>query len=163
MLYFFARSYKGNCVKKKLKWNYVKKCIEIDILLYAVKINFLKKIIHILFTIVFTVVTLGFIINKHYSGGELFSLALFGEPESCCEDMCGCCDEESETIQFLVYYTFTIDNFDTNPIELELFAAAILLSLQETELVLAKTEYIDQDLPPPDNLTRLSYNQAFLL
>ena len=77
--------------------------------------------------------------------------------------MCGCCDEESETIQFLVYYTFTIDNFDTNRIELELFAAAILLSLQETELVLAKTEYIDQDLPPPDNLTRLSYNQAFLL
>ena len=78
MLYFFARSYIGNFVKKKLKWNYVKKCIEIDILLYAVKINFLKKIIHILFTIVFTVVTLGFIINKHYSGGELFYLALFG-------------------------------------------------------------------------------------
>lgn len=108
-------------------------------------------------------ITLGFTVNRHYSGDELFSVAIFSEPESCCEDVCDCCDEKSETIQFLVDYTFAIDNFDTNPDELELFTNAILLSLQEPELRLTKTKFIDQDLPPPDNLTRLSYNQAFLL
>jgi hypothetical protein len=109
------------------------------------------------------VVTLGFTVNKHYSGGELFSMAIFGEPDSCCEDVCDCCDENSETVQFLVDYTFSIDNFESIPTELELFTTALLLSLQEPVLVLAKIEFIDQDLPPPDNLTRLSYNQAFLL
>lgn len=123
----------------------------------------MKKTIHISFIFVFTVITLGFTVNRHYSGDELFSVAIFSEPESCCEDVCDCCDEKTETIQFLVDYTFTIDNVDTDPNELELFATALILSLQETELVLAKTEFIDQDLPPPDNLTRLSYNQAFLL
>ncbi|PLX00222.1 MAG: hypothetical protein C0591_01615 [Marinilabiliales bacterium] len=123
----------------------------------------MKKIIHISFIFFFVIITLGFTVNKHYSGGELFSFAIFSEPESCCEDVCNCCDEESETVQFLADYTFSLDSFDTNQIEIELFTAALLLTVSEPELALAKTVFIDQDLHPPDNLKRLSFNQSFLL
>lgn len=123
----------------------------------------MRKTIHILFTIVFAVVTLGFTINKHYSGGELFSLAVFSEPESCCEDVCSCCDEESETVQFLVDYTFSADNFKATPSEVQLFAVALAFTFAEPKLVLTDSELIDQHLPPPDNLTTLSYFQSYLL
>ncbi len=123
----------------------------------------LKKTIHILFTIVFAVVTLGFTVNKHYSSGELFSLAIFSEPESCCADVCDCCDEESETVQFLVDYTFTDDNIESVPVEVELFAVILSFTNAETELAISNIEFIDQDLPPPDNLTTLSFHQSFLL
>ena len=123
----------------------------------------MKKTIHILFTIVFTVVTLGFTVNKHYSGGELFSLSIFSEPESCCADVCNCCDEDSETVQFLADYTFVVDNFDTTPGEVELLASLITITTAEPELVITKTEFTDKDLPPPDNLTTLSFHQSFLL
>ena len=124
---------------------------------------FLKKTVHILFATIFTVVTLGFTVNKHYSGGELFSVAIFSEPESCCEDVCSCCDEESETIQFLADYTFTIDNFELTPSEVELFTVALALAIAEPEFVLTDSELFDQDLPPPDKLATLSYFQSYLL
>ena len=123
----------------------------------------MKKTIHILFTIVFTIVTLGFTINKHYSGGELFSIAIFSEPESCCAHACNCCDEESETVQFLVDYTFSIDSFDPAPGEVELFTVTLSVNIEKPELALTDSEFFDQDLPPPDKLTTLSFYQNFLL
>ncbi len=149
-------------VKKELKRNLEYFSIVLELLLLR-KDYFLKKTTHILFTIVFTVVTLGFTVNKHYSGGELFSFSIFSEPESCCADVCNCCDEESETVQFLVDYTFSSDTFESSPDELELFTLTPLLAVVEPELVLKTTELIDQNLPPPDNLTTLSYFQSYLL
>ena len=123
----------------------------------------MKKTINILFTVVFTVLTIGFTVNKHYSGGELFSLAIFSEPESCCADVCDCCDEESDTVQFLVNYTFVVDNLESIPGEVKLLAAVITITTAEPDLVITKTEFTDKDLPPPDNLTTLSFHQSFLL
>lgn len=123
----------------------------------------LKKTIHILFTLVFTVITLGFTINKHYSGGELFSFAIFGEPESCCADVCNCCDEETQTIQFHADYVFSIANFNHDQVELELFAVALPLSNVEIASVVSHTTLSDQDLPPPGKQSTLSLIQAYLL
>jgi len=123
----------------------------------------LKKITHILFVAVFTIITIGFTVNKHYSRGELFSIAIFSEPESCCAHACNCCDEESETIQFLVDYTFTIDNIELIPSEVELFVVTIALTLEEPELVLTDSDFFDKDLPPPDKPSTLSFYQNFLL
>jgi len=128
-----------------------------------VKSKVLKKIINIFFVTVFTIISIGFTVNKHYSGSKLFSFAIFSEPESCCAANCNCCHEETETIQFRADYTFSFDHGVCNPSELQLFAHAVLLNIQEPELVLVKTEFTDQDLPPPDKLTRLSYFQSFLL
>lgn len=46
------------------------------------------KIIHLFIACVLLVSTIGVVINKHYSGDELFSTALFVEAESCCESSC---------------------------------------------------------------------------
>ena len=47
-----------------------------------------RKIIHLFVAFVLLVSTIGVVINKHYSGGELFSTALFVEAESCCSSSC---------------------------------------------------------------------------
>lgn len=111
----------------------------------------------------FTVLTVGITVNKHYSGGELFSFAIFGEPESCCADVCNCCDEETQTIQFHADYTFSLENVEFRPLELERFAVELAFNTVVPEKNLTKNELVDQDLPPPDKFTTLSYFQSFLL
>jgi hypothetical protein len=123
----------------------------------------LKKAINILFLTLFTAISVGFTINKHYSGNQLFSIAIFSEPESCCADVCDCCNEETETIQFRADYTFSVDNFESTPSEMEFFAIAIAFTISECNFVLTETRIIDQDLPPPDELRNLSLLQTFLL
>jgi hypothetical protein len=105
----------------------------------------------------------GITVNKHYSGGELFSFAIFGEPESCCADVCNCCDEETQTIQFHADYVFSTDTFNHDQVELELFTAALPLNTIETTLVLSNTTIIDQDLPPPGKQLIFSFIQSYLL
>lgn len=123
----------------------------------------MKKVIYILFVLLYTVITLGFTVNKHYSGDELFAIAIYSEPESCCADVCDCCNEESETVQFLVDYTFSIDNFEPTPGELELFTALFTIDIQEPNFSLTKSEVYEQDLPPPNNTFTLSLFQTYLL
>jgi hypothetical protein len=67
----------------------------------------MKKGFHILFAFVFLALSVGIMVNKHYSAGELFSVALFGEPESCCEMPCDCCDDESELYKLSGDYIFS--------------------------------------------------------
>lgn len=45
--------------------------------------------------------TTGFVVNKHYMDGELYSASLYSNPESCCieNDLCACCQEESHLVQ----------------------------------------------------------------
>ena len=123
----------------------------------------LKKIAHILFVAVFTVLTVGITVNKHYSGGELFSFAIFGEPESCCADVCNCCDEETQTIQFHADYVFSVDTFNHDQLALELFAAALPLITIETTSVLSNITISEQDLPPPGKHAIFSFIQSYLL
>lgn len=58
------------------------------------------KIVHLLVACILLVSTVGVVVNKHYSGGELFSTAFFVEAESCCSSSCchekpmsGCAEE----------------------------------------------------------------------
>ena len=67
------------------------------------------KIIHLFIACILLISTIGVVINKHYSGGELFSTALFVEAESCCASSCchslpmeGCREE-------LEYYKLDVD------------------------------------------------------
>lgn len=69
------------------------------------------KVIHLFIACVLLVSTIGVVINKHYSGGELFSTALFVEAESCCASSC-ChnlhmegCREEVEYHKLVVDFT----------------------------------------------------------
>ena len=72
-----------------------------------------KKVLHILVASLLLISTSGVIINKHYSGGELFSASLFVEAESCCETSCcqhehkNNCSEESDFYKLIADFTLT--------------------------------------------------------
>ena len=53
--------------------------------------------------------TTGIIINKHYSGGKLFSSAMFVEPESCCESSCCHHDHQSNCHDETSFYKLVTD------------------------------------------------------
>ena len=50
----------------------------------------MKKVINILFSIVFLISFIGVNIHKHYSHGKPYSTAIFHKAESCCADMDHC-------------------------------------------------------------------------
>ncbi len=60
-----------------------------------------KKLSHIILSGALLLGTAGFVVNKHYSNGKLYSSSLYGEAKSCCADheMCSCCSTETEYFQ----------------------------------------------------------------
>lgn len=84
----------------------------------------LRKAGHIILGFIIVVVTMGITINKHYSGGNLYSISLFFEVESCCERDCDCCYDESHT------YKIDDDFLITNISQPEI-ASVQLLSLKK--------------------------------
>jgi len=70
----------------------------------------MRQLLNIVVTLVLLVSTSGVIINKHYSGGELFSAAFFVDAKSCCETSCchhehqNNCHDESDFYKLLADY-----------------------------------------------------------
>ncbi len=112
-----------------------------------------KKTIHILVIVLLLISTIGVTINKHYSDGELFSIALFGEAESCCEGPCDCCSDETEHYQINVdFLQSNISNFDL------LFSNIILFIINDVSTdKITPFQFVD-DISP----TKLSNIFAFL-
>ena len=84
----------------------------------------LSKIVHLLVACILLFSTIGVVVNKHYSGGKLFSTALFVEAESCCETSCCCSKHDDDCAEEADYYRLIADyiipensenaNFDVN-------------------------------------------------
>lgn len=98
----------------------------------------LRKAGHIILGFIIVVVTMGVTINKHYSGGNLYSISLFFEAESCCERDCDCCSDESQT--YKIDDDFLVTNISQPEIpSMQLLASkkqlinTVLLSLFETQ------------------------------
>lgn len=70
-----------------------------------------KKVIHITVSLLLMVSTTGVVINKHYSGEELFSASFYIDAESCCETSCchhehqSNCHEESDFYKLSAEFT----------------------------------------------------------
>ena len=81
----------------------------------------MKKVINILVSIIFLISFIGVNIYKHYSQGKLYSIAIFQEAESCCENRNTCemadmekgchqqiddcsCEDQIETFQITDYF-----------------------------------------------------------
>ena len=98
----------------------------------------LRKAGHIILVFIIVVVTIGVTINKHYSGGNLYSISLFFEAESCCERDCDCCSNESQT--YKIDDNFLVTNISQPEIpSMQLLSSkkqlinTVLLSLFETQ------------------------------
>ena len=70
-----------------------------------------KKALHIILVVLLLISTFGVTISKHYSGSELFSVALFGEADSCCENPCNCCSDEVDLYQLDMDYIVSYSDF----------------------------------------------------
>lgn len=133
-----------------------------SILYKNIKMKF-GKIIHLLVAFVLLVSTIGVVINKHYSGGKLFSTALFVHAKSCCEKSC-ChstpmkgCREEVEYFKLDVDFTVP-DDFTHS----YLYNQDVTLFLTETQFT--KNIFSDasngniafRDIRPPPKITDLT-------
>lgn len=91
----------------------------------------IKQISHIVISMLLLISTSGVIINKHYSGEELFSSTLFVEAESCCEVSCchhehqNNCREESTLYKLIVDYTDPGKTSPNTPVFFELVVFAL--------------------------------------
>ncbi|MCF8229040.1 MAG: hypothetical protein K9G58_13315 [Bacteroidales bacterium] len=106
--------------------------------------------------------TIGITIHKHYSHGELYSVALFGNADPCCEMDCGCCYEESET------YRLT-EEFITSSYELDKVLSTNAI-LKHSEIITGdhivmqqKKAFLEKDKSPPGKNICQEFSQAFLL
>ncbi len=69
-----------------------------------------KKVIHLFIATILVISSIGVVINKHYSGGELFSTAIYVDAESCCNTSCCCekpvnnCTEERDYYRLVTDY-----------------------------------------------------------
>lgn len=125
----------------------------------------MKRIIHIGFAIVFLTLSVGIIVNKHYSAGELYSIALFGEPESCCDMPCDCCDDESDFYQLSGDYIFPNNIFEVAGLEV---TNLIVRDEEHTYPAIKLDEYrareFRKDIHPPRKVNDfLSELQSYLL
>ncbi|MBI9035744.1 MAG: hypothetical protein JEZ03_14885 [Bacteroidales bacterium] len=62
----------------------------------------MRKAGHIILLIMFLMSTMGVVINKHYTHGELYDTAFYMEAESCCEVPGPCCEDTMELLRLEV-------------------------------------------------------------
>jgi hypothetical protein len=114
--------------------------------------------------VIFTTLTVGVNITKHYSDGELYSFSVYGEAKSCCEVPCDCCSDESEFFQLQGDYLFSGYTLHT-----EVEAIDLLLSTLPTIDIVSTSSnqefdiFHNTDSPLHESKDYLSMIQAFLL
>ncbi len=57
---------------------------------------------------------IGISINKHYSCKKLYSVSVFSEPDSCCDELCDCCNETTEVYQITDVFLQSVFQFEHN-------------------------------------------------
>ncbi len=137
------------------------------LLLYLVYIciknlnKMLKKISHIILSLLVLVTTMGMTVSAHSCGGELKSIQLLSEAENCCGDSCPNCENEIIKVEIEDDFTIQILNveFDQNFTFLPAFIQLLLVpSLTE------EVEQLAYHKPPPLNIqTILSNLQVYRL
>ena len=121
----------------------------------------LKKISHIILTLLFLITSVGVTVSKHYCGSTLKSVSVIVAPEPCCEIPDGCCHDESITIKMENDFSITSLFVDFTPFAVELPSAIKLIQDEYTGLETI-VRFIHK--PPPLTIQAvLSYLQSYLL
>lgn len=122
-----------------------------------------KTFSHIILSFLLLVATTGMAVSKHYCGGNLISVDIFDEADSCCESG-NCC--HNETTFYQVNEDFSAPVVSQLPY---IIAIDLLIGLPgqlpEWNLQEIPVNFIiEKDLPPPPNIqTVLSLKQTWLL
>ncbi len=120
---------------------------------FFVNIVAMKKIAAIFFSFFYLAITAGIALNLHYCHGELESVQLFADQETCCcgsdVDSSTCCDDDSLIVKFENEQILTTNfqlGFDIPVIELTVLQE----SFDETEVSIDSNSFIEKNNSPPN-------------
>ncbi|MCF8303528.1 MAG: hypothetical protein K9I94_09670 [Bacteroidales bacterium] len=122
----------------------------------------LRKIIHILITVLLLTATTGFTVSKHYCGDTLVSFSLYTQAAACCDDISDeCCHDVSE--HFQVEQEFVSTSFSLEKeVLLTLESVQSVIDFQNPEINSGKTTFTENNFPFKTQLLLVSL-QKFLL
>lgn len=123
----------------------------------------LKRISHIILSLVLLVSTIGMAVSKHYCEESLVSVSVFSDNDSCC-DMDNCCHNETQVYQLKEDFSIPANPTIPDLSELDLWGNDLftveLLNNPETEV--AALNFIETPPLLPIQKT-LSLKQVYLL
>ena len=122
----------------------------------------LKKISHILLSLLVAVTSMGMTVSKHYCGSTYDSFSIYSTPESCCEGPCDQCHNETMTIK--IKDDFSITSFDFNFTRVANLLPAEIQTLHTEIPEMTSSFIISRHTPPPLTVQRVLSNlQTFRL
>jgi hypothetical protein len=114
--------------------------------------------------VIFTTLTVGVNVTKHFSDGQLFSISVNGEAKSCCEVPCDDCSDESDLYQVQADYIFSSSHLVSNVKSYDLFQLNTLeIDVITIDRVNSSNYFVSADISPPESKDYLSKTQSFLL
>lgn len=123
----------------------------------------LKKLSHIILSLLLLVSTMGMAVSKHYCQGDLMSVSLFGKDKHAC-DMGSCCHDETHIYQ--VKEDFSVPTISMPPVlaEIDILGHDLFdlanLTAPETE---NSTPFITETPPLQSHQKALALKQVYLL
>ncbi len=122
-----------------------------------------KKVLHIILSLMLLVSTTGVTLSMHYCGGKYVSTSLFVKADSCCSEVCGCCEDKSVHYEVEEDFTSPVVLALEPAIELELFIELFHLEIVEEGQSTLPIKKTFEDTSPPKTVDeRLSLLQTFL-
>jgi hypothetical protein len=121
----------------------------------------LKKVIHIVVSILLLTSTMGLTLSAHYCGENLKSISVLADPASCCDIPDGCCHDEAETYRVEDDYAASSFQFDSKQIInlIQEYSIALVIDLSDKNY--SVPSYIEP--PPPTIKQVLSSLQVYIL
>ena len=124
----------------------------------------LKKVSHIVISLILLVSTTGLTISKHYSMGELFDVSFIGEADRCCPIPCDCCEDEFEFHRLEVEFVGSDVQISINKVSVvDLFVCTTLFDINANQGYFSDEIDYATNLPPPKYSFTPSFTQSFIL
>ncbi|TFH24647.1 MAG: hypothetical protein E4H10_10320 [Bacteroidia bacterium] len=121
-----------------------------------------RKISHIIVSVLLLIASTGFTIYKHYCGEDLMAESILTEQEDCCDTAQSCCHEEAETIKIDVEYLSTSFDNSFKHIAVETFSL-LGSSFNNPDIGANSICLSDHQAPLHTSKKVQSYLQVFLL
>lgn len=124
----------------------------------------LRKITHIVLSMILLVSTTGISFSMHYCGGELISASVNTKAETCCDGSGGCCENKTIHVEIEDDYVCPVYTDSTNIEEIDfLFPILFVLHTELIEENIKANFAFNGSSSPPPTQTRLALLQTYLI
>ncbi|MFV0376002.1 MAG: HYC_CC_PP family protein [Mangrovibacterium sp.] len=130
----------------------------------------IRKISHIAIALLFTVLTVGFTVSRHFCGDSLVAVSVFSASGTTCSgtdsacDMGDCCHNEDNVVQFHQDYTnpLVLEHVSFIPVLLQVFTFDLAFVTDEKSQI--HNPIVRANAPPPRDVSSvLSIIQVYRL